>query len=212
MDPILGGAAIGAAGNLLSGALAGQASAKSADKQMRWQEVMSNTAYRRQVWDMREAGLNPILAVSKGMGGGASVPPGAGYSYPDTRLGDAITQGASAAAARSLQKQQEAIGRQVERKERGMADSAEWRAKVDEVEGRIADAFVHNHPQNGIQVESQRRIEEARAASTAASIERELDEAAGEATRALRRLGISGGSAAQILNLMRERGSRIPRR
>lgn len=49
-------------------------SAEQAQKQMDFQERMSNTQYQRGMADMRSAGLNPILAYSQG---GASSPSGA---------------------------------------------------------------------------------------------------------------------------------------
>lgn len=55
---------------------ANSANAKAAQKQMDFQERMSNTAYQRGMTDMRKAGLNPMLAFMKG---GASVPDGAKY-------------------------------------------------------------------------------------------------------------------------------------
>lgn len=55
---------------------ANAASAASVQKQMDFQERMSNTAYQRGMKDMKKAGLNPMLAFMKG---GASVPDGAHY-------------------------------------------------------------------------------------------------------------------------------------
>lgn len=69
--------AMAAAGAMQAGgsAWANQQNIKFGREQMAFQERMANTAYQRQVEDMRKAGLNPALAYGKM--GGANTPPGA---------------------------------------------------------------------------------------------------------------------------------------
>lgn len=60
-----------------------QFSAEQAQKQMDFQERMSNTQYQRAMADMRSAGLNPMLAYSQGGAGNVA---GAMGSYTQAQL------------------------------------------------------------------------------------------------------------------------------
>jgi hypothetical protein len=70
-----------AALSFLGGESRNSAQMKMAQKQMDFQREMSNTAHRRQVKDLRKAGLNPILSAKYG---GASSPPGSMAQIQDT--------------------------------------------------------------------------------------------------------------------------------
>ena len=94
MDPGLAMLIMGGL-DVIGGASANQQQIGLSREQMAFQERMSGTAYQRAMQDMREAGLNPMLAAKVGA---ASTPAGA---MPQIRnvLGEAVGRMSSAASA-----------------------------------------------------------------------------------------------------------------
>lgn len=91
--------AFGYAGQMKTNA----ANAQQAQKQMDFQERMSNTAHQREVQDLQKAGLNPILSAN----GGASTPTGAQATMGNAlqHIGEGLKQGVSTAIQlRSMEK------------------------------------------------------------------------------------------------------------
>lgn len=68
------GAVIGAAAGVGGGLLGNYLNSREMKKQRQWMEKMSNSAHQREVQDLRNAGLNPILSATGG--NGASTPQG----------------------------------------------------------------------------------------------------------------------------------------
>lgn len=118
MNPLIGAALIGGAGQLL----ANEQTAASAARQMQFQERMSSTAYQRAMQDMREAGLNPILAAKVG---GASSPAGAMSQFGN--IGAAGTQAYQQASAAEMAR----AGEQLSTAQANVADETAEKIKVE---------------------------------------------------------------------------------
>lgn len=78
------GAIIQGVYNHIENSVAMNFNSTEAMKNREWQEHMSNTAYQRAVADMKEAGLNPILAFQNG---GASTPGGSAGTISGASMG-----------------------------------------------------------------------------------------------------------------------------
>lgn len=95
------GGLFGALGSMFGSGISAAASAKIARDNRRWQERMTKHRYQYQMQDMRQAGLNPMLAF------GASPPASPTPQMPNIPdFGPSMAKGASAASQLMLQQEQ----------------------------------------------------------------------------------------------------------
>lgn len=137
MDPITIAALIGG-GSSIAGSLFGasgqraanKANSALAQKQMDFQERMSNTQYQRSMADMRRSGLNPILAYKQG---GAGTPGGATANMGNTRASiasDLLGATNSALTARINNAQLKLLQEQVKKtRHEGIGAMKSWNAQ-----------------------------------------------------------------------------------
>ena len=115
---LFGGIA-GAIGGITSTILGNNSAKHEAEKNREWQEQMSNTSISRRMQDLRNSGLNPLLAVENASSG-ASTPTGSQAQIE--RFNPAFITALSSA---KLQKQQGEVAKAEERKVNAEAQAIE---------------------------------------------------------------------------------------
>lgn len=134
--------AIAGAGALLGSTLISNHSAKKeAQRNRNWQGEMSNTSISRRMQDLRNAGLNPLLAVDNASAG-ASTPSGS-----QAQLQSFDPSWITALSNAKLQKQQEKVAKAEERKVNAEAEAQEQDNNLFENKAKMLELQLQREQQ-----------------------------------------------------------------
>lgn len=122
----------GAIGGIASTILGNNSAKHEAEKNRQWQEQMSNTSISRRMEDLRNSGLNPLLAVENASSG-ASTPSGS-----QAQLTKVDPSWIAAFSSAKLQKQQGEVAKAEERKVNAEAESIEKENSIFEFKAQKA--------------------------------------------------------------------------
>lgn len=180
--------------NLIPGmaqANANEANIGLAREQMAFQEKMSSTAHQRQVQDLREAGLNPILSANSG----ASSPSGA---MPTVHAEDASPLLSTAIEARRLKKEIKAVEQAVQTQK---AQEKDYLSA-----SRLSDQMAHKSfvDMQNAEMDYKARAAELPAVREEAKLRKtqaEIDRAMAIPDAAIKRVGAATGAAGNLIGI-----------
>lgn len=137
---LLGGIA-GAVGGIASTILGNNSARHEAEKNRQWQEQMSNTSISRRMQDLRNSGLNPLLAVENASSG-ASTPAGS-----QAQLTKVDPSWITALSSAKLQKQQGDVAKAEERKVNAEAQAQEQENNLFDSKAKMLELQIQREQQ-----------------------------------------------------------------